>query len=66
MGKTFREWSIEQRWLLPPSVQELNRIALSAIRTSHGRHPEERSDEGSARRWFTSVTLIPRPKTASE
>jgi hypothetical protein len=23
MGKTFREWSIEQRWLLPPSVQEL-------------------------------------------
>ena len=23
MAKTFREWSIEQRWLLPPSVQEL-------------------------------------------
>ena len=23
MGKTFREWSIEPRWLLPPSVQEL-------------------------------------------
>ncbi len=23
MTKTFREWSIEQRWLLPPSIQEL-------------------------------------------
>jgi transposase len=23
MAKTFREWSVEQRWLLPPSVQEL-------------------------------------------
>jgi Transposase domain (DUF772) len=23
MGKVFREWSVEQRWLLPPSVQEL-------------------------------------------
>jgi hypothetical protein len=23
MAKTFREWSIEQRWLLPPSVEEL-------------------------------------------
>jgi hypothetical protein len=23
MGKTFREWWIEERWLLPPSVQEL-------------------------------------------
>ena len=31
MGKTFREWSIEQRWLLPPSVQEL----LPANHVSH-------------------------------
>lgn len=23
MAKVFREWSVEQRWLLPPSVQEL-------------------------------------------
>lgn len=23
MAKTFREWSVDQRWLLPPSVQEL-------------------------------------------
>jgi hypothetical protein len=23
MAKSFREWSVEQRWLLPPSVQEL-------------------------------------------
>lgn len=23
MAKTFRPWSVEQRWLLPPSVQEL-------------------------------------------
>src|ERR1700731_4089019 len=23
MSKTFRPWDIEQRWLLPPSVQEL-------------------------------------------
>jgi transposase len=31
MAKTFREWSIEQRWLLPPSVQEL----LPANHVSH-------------------------------
>src|SRR5690349_21411695 len=23
MSKTFRPWQVEQRWLLPPSVQEL-------------------------------------------
>ena len=23
MAKTFRPWQVEQRWLLPPSVQEL-------------------------------------------
>jgi hypothetical protein len=23
MSKTFRPWDIEQRWLLPPSVEEL-------------------------------------------
>lgn len=23
MSKTFRRWDVEQRWLLPPSVQEL-------------------------------------------
>jgi len=23
MSKTFRPWDVEQRWLLPPSVQEL-------------------------------------------
>src|SRR5438874_304033 len=23
MAKTFRPWNLEQRWLLPPSVQEL-------------------------------------------
>lgn len=31
MAKTFREWSIEQRWLLPPSVEEL----LPASHVSH-------------------------------
>src|SRR6185295_13814227 len=23
MGKTFREWRVDQQWLLPPSVREL-------------------------------------------
>src|SRR5690242_15537708 len=23
MAKTFREWNVDQRWLLPPSVNEL-------------------------------------------
>ncbi|MGO9711608.1 MAG: transposase [Polyangiaceae bacterium] len=32
MGKTFREWSIEQRWLLPPSVQErVDFMAVTAL-----------------------------------
>jgi hypothetical protein len=27
MSKGFRDWDVEQVWLLPPSVQELRRYA---------------------------------------
>jgi hypothetical protein len=55
MTKTFRPWSTEQRWLLPPSVQELvAQSMLAQIRSHLGRQVHELSSDNG---YFAETNL---------